>query len=173
MMVAAMARQPQLASEVRSLTLLASKRTLLQRSLAYHLQVNLIWRGLARAVAAVVGYLPARALRIGADNETRLSLSETYPWLKAGPWRDPRDGFDYSRALTALNLPRCWLLAAMMGKRRKMGSACSGIFIEFRLDASLTASANFPALCRRQLLIASRRGNKLRPTAAWVGERLV
>ncbi|MBQ1783430.1 MAG: alpha/beta fold hydrolase [Gammaproteobacteria bacterium] len=42
MMVAAMARWPQLATEVRSLALLASKRTLLQRSLSYHLQVNLI-----------------------------------------------------------------------------------------------------------------------------------
>ncbi|MBQ1782470.1 MAG: hypothetical protein II007_02325 [Gammaproteobacteria bacterium] len=73
---------------------------------------DLIWRGLAPAVAAVVGYLPARALRIGADNETRLSLSETYPWLKAGLWRDPRDGFDYSHALSALRLPRCWLWAA-------------------------------------------------------------
>ena len=112
MMVAALARQPQLAADVASLTLLASKRRLLQRSLAYHLQVNVIWRGLARAVAAVVGYLPARVLRIGADNETRLSLSETYPWLKAGPWRDPRDGFDYSSALARLRLPRCWLLAA-------------------------------------------------------------
>ena len=111
-MAATLARQPALCSEVASLCFVACKRSISVRNRHYFLQVGLVWLVVARLVAAVVGYLPARRLRIGAGDESRLSLLETYPWIRVGPWRDPRDGFDYGEALARIRLPRAWLLAA-------------------------------------------------------------
>ncbi len=107
-----LARFPERIPRVASLTYFGVKRRILVRNLARLLMIDLGWRGIHTLVAAVVGYLPARRLGFGSDNETRRSHAQCRAWVRDGPWIDPGDGFDYGGALRAVSLPRCLYLAA-------------------------------------------------------------
>ncbi|RMG36611.1 MAG: esterase, partial [Methanobacteriota archaeon] len=67
---------------------------------------------IAPIIAALYGYLPARKLRFGSDDETRGSLQQTIDWLTPSPWIDPKDGFDYGQAITRVSLPPTLFIAA-------------------------------------------------------------
>lgn len=108
-----LARFPQRIPRVASLTYFGVKRRILVRNLARLVMIDLGWRGIHTLVAAVVGYLPARRLGFGSDNETRRSHAQCRAWVRDGPWIDPGDGFDYGGALRTVSLPRCLYLAAV------------------------------------------------------------
>lgn len=102
---AALARVPRLRSRVASLTFFGAKRCVRVRNTTRRVYVDAVWLGLAPWVARLCGYLPARALRIGSDDETRSSHAESAAWVRPGPWIDPVDGFDYGAALATGGLP--------------------------------------------------------------------
>jgi pimeloyl-ACP methyl ester carboxylesterase len=108
-----LARFPARIARVASLTYFGVKRRILVRNLARLVMIDLGWRGIHRLAAALVGYLPARRLGFGSDNETRRSHAQCRAWVRDGPWIDPADGFDYGSALRAVSLPRCLYLAAV------------------------------------------------------------
>ncbi len=108
-----LARFPQRITRVASLTYFGVKRRILVRNLARLLMIDLGWRGIHTLLAALLGYLPARQLGFGSDNETRRSHAQCRAWVRDGPWVDPEDGFDYASALRSLSLPRCLYLAAV------------------------------------------------------------
>lgn len=102
---ATLARLPAYRERVASLTLFATKRCVRVWNPTRLLYIEVIWLRLAPLMAAVCGYLPARALRIGSDSESRASLAGSMAWVRPGPWVDPVDGFDYGRALADVELP--------------------------------------------------------------------
>ena len=105
LMAATLARLPMYRQRVASLTFFASKRCVRARNLRRLLYVDLVWLRLAPLVTSVCGHLPARRLGIGSDSETRRSHAESAAWVRAGPWLDPVDGFDYAGALAGVELP--------------------------------------------------------------------
>lgn len=107
-----LARFPARIPGVASLTYFGVKRRILVHNLTRWWMIDLGWRGAHTLIAAVVGYLPARQLRFGSDNETRLTHAQCRAWVRDGPWVDPGDGFDYGAALQKVALPRCLYLAA-------------------------------------------------------------
>lgn len=107
-----LARFPSRIATVASLTYFGVKRRILVHNLHRWLLIDLGWRGLHTLLAAVVGYLPARQLGFGSDNETRLTHAHCRAWVKDAPWVDPQDGFDYGAAVQRVSLPRCLYLAA-------------------------------------------------------------
>lgn len=107
-----LARFPERIASVGSLTYFGVKRRVLVQNLARWALIDLGWRGVHTLIAAVVGYLPARRLGFGSDNETRRSHAQCRAWVRDGPWIDPGDGFDYEGALQKVSLPRCLYLAA-------------------------------------------------------------
>lgn len=107
-----LARFPERIPSVGSLTYFGVKRRILVQNLARWVLIDLGWRGVHTVIAAAVGYLPARRLRFGSDDETRRSHAQCRAWVRDGPWIDPGDGFDYGGALQAVSLPRCLYLAA-------------------------------------------------------------
>ena len=80
------------------------------------MKVDLIWNRLAPWLARNRGFLAARRLRIGADDEPLRYLQETIPWVKCGPWQDPHDGFAYGEAAARVNWPPLWMISAKADK---------------------------------------------------------
>ncbi len=107
------ARTPALTARVRGCAFFGTKRRVLVRNLERRIQVDLIWKLAARAVVAAVGYLPARRLGWGSDDESRRSWADCVRWVRErGVWTDPVDGFDYLAA-SPTSLPRTlWIAGA-------------------------------------------------------------
>jgi len=107
------ARFPELAAQVRGCAFFGTKRRVLVHNIERRIQVDLTWKLAARAVVAAVGYLPARRLRWGSDDESRRSWGDCVRWVRErGAWIDPIDGFDYLAA-SPTTLPRTlWIAGA-------------------------------------------------------------
>ena len=105
LMASTLVRYPQLISSVDSLVFWGTKRTVKSCNCSVFLYIHLIWNRLCPALARVWGYLPARELGIGSDNETIGSLRHSVAWVKPSPWVDPDDGFSYGQAAEAVTLP--------------------------------------------------------------------
>ena len=107
-----MARYPEYLGMLRSAVYFGSKRSVRVKNIHRLLKVEVMWKRLCPLIAACVGYLPARQMRIGSDSETVRSLSQCNEWVKPAPWVDPGDGFDYGAAITKAALPPIWYIAA-------------------------------------------------------------
>ncbi|QYJ77172.1 alpha/beta fold hydrolase [Shewanella sp. FJAT-52076] len=110
LMASSLVRYPDMAARVRSLLTFGSKRTIRTRSLKKWWMVDMFWNRLAPAIATQRGYLPADSLKLGMDNESIRSLSESIDWVR-GDWIDHDDGFDYANAARANGLPPAWFIA--------------------------------------------------------------
>nr|WP_153662099.1 alpha/beta hydrolase [Shewanella intestini] len=111
LMASSMVRYPQLAQHVGSLLTFGTKRTIKVNTLKKWFLVDVVWNKFAPAYASKTGFLNAKKLRIGMDNETRASLNNTIDWV-SGDWIDVDDGFDYARAATVMKWPKTWFIAA-------------------------------------------------------------
>jgi pimeloyl-ACP methyl ester carboxylesterase len=111
LMLAFLARRPEYAKLVRGVVCFGTKRTVNVRNFHALAQIDFFWHRAARALVALHGYLPARAYGVGSDDESDLSHAESSQWVKCGPWIDPRDGFDYGKALREIDLPPLLFLA--------------------------------------------------------------
>lgn len=107
-----LARYPEHCSLVQSLVYFGSKRCVRVKNLHRFLQVDFVWKWFCIWIVAVVGYLPAMQFGIGSDNETAKSLRQCVAWVKAAPWVDPGDEFDYGKAIREISLPPIWYIAA-------------------------------------------------------------
>jgi len=105
-------RFPEHRRGVRGVVHFGTKRRVLVRNLHRRLAIDLTWKVACTLVAAVVGYLPARRLRIGSDDETRRSHRDSVRWVReSGAWVDTRDGFDYGAVARTTELPPTLSLA--------------------------------------------------------------
>lgn len=107
-----LARFPEHRALVRSLVYFGSKRSVRVKNLHRLVKVDFVWQRLSPRIAAAVGYLPAKRLGMGSDNETARSLNQCTEWVKAAPWVDPADRFDYGAAVRKVSLPPIWYIAA-------------------------------------------------------------
>ncbi|MEY4767146.1 MAG: hypothetical protein RI907_3819 [Pseudomonadota bacterium] len=108
----ALLRRPELIAQVASLVHFAAKRSVAVRNLNKAIEIDLMWNVVLRGVTRSVGYLPARQLRFGSDNETNKTHRQIKAWAKPGPWVDSDDGFDYAAAAQRLTLPPALYFAA-------------------------------------------------------------
>jgi hypothetical protein len=110
-MLAALARRPQLLDRVAGIVFFGSKRSVRVWNFQRIVKIDLTWWLLSSALVRAYGFLPARAWRIGADDETARSHRESLAWVRPGRWSDPRDHFDYANAFSRLDLPPTLFLA--------------------------------------------------------------
>lgn len=113
LLASVLSRHQELAAQVASQVYFGTKRSVHSWSMERLLKIELFWHLIGPAIARVKGYLPAKELGLGADNETKLSLREGRTWVKKRPWTDPRDGFDYFANAKGLIWPKTWLIAAI------------------------------------------------------------
>ena len=90
---------------IRSLTFFGSKRHISIGGLKKWVMVNFFWTFLAGVSKRTIGYMNARMLKMGSDNESVAQHNETDRWVKEKGWHDPYDGFDYAQALQEKDLP--------------------------------------------------------------------
>lgn len=113
---ASLARFPKLCEIVASASYFGTKRRISVQSFAKTLQVNLIWNRLGPWLCRRYGYLPAKKLRLGADNEPTQFLLDTIEWIHATAFVDPTDQFDYAVAAKHCPWPASWFFAAINDK---------------------------------------------------------
>jgi predicted alpha/beta hydrolase len=105
LLLSTFARHRDLQSKPHAMVFFGAKRSVQVRNLEKWVKIDLIWNSLARWISKFYGYLPAKKLRIGSDNETQKSLEQSVAWVKGGPWVDPEDQFDYGKSLKSVELP--------------------------------------------------------------------
>lgn len=114
-LLAVLARFPELRPQVRSLTCFGTKRRIRVWNVTRVLLIDLYWNRLARLLALGCGYLPSAVLGLGSDSETVRAHDQCRRWVRDDPWVDPADGFDYGAALASRSgppMPPTWFIAA-------------------------------------------------------------
>lgn len=115
-LAASLARFPQLAERIQKNVFFGSKRRISVKSPAKTLQIDWVWNKLSPWLCKRYGYLPAKRLRFGADNEPAQFLLDTVHWIQSEEFVDPTDLFDYATAATQLKWPDSWFFAAVNDK---------------------------------------------------------
>ncbi|PIQ26302.1 hypothetical protein COW36_15070 [bacterium (Candidatus Blackallbacteria) CG17_big_fil_post_rev_8_21_14_2_50_48_46] len=109
---ALMARQ-MLNAQPKAVVCFGTKRSVLVKNFDRLILIEAVWKRFAYFLSALYGYLPARAWKFGSDNESSLSHHQSVCWVKAGPWIDPEDQFDYGQALKEIDLPPALFLTGV------------------------------------------------------------
>lgn len=110
------ARFPDKLTAVASQIFFGTKRSVSVRNMERLLKVDLFWNRLGPLLAKGFGYLPAKKLGIGSDDETQLTLAQSVAWVKLGQWIDPQDGFNYQEACREIQWPPTWHIAAIQDR---------------------------------------------------------
>ncbi|RZA12624.1 MAG: alpha/beta fold hydrolase [Proteobacteria bacterium] len=114
LMSAHLLRFPERILSIESMTFFGSKRSISVQNREKFIAVDLVWNRAAKLATAIYGYLPARQLKMGSDDESRSSHAQSVVWVKEKTlWIDPKDGFDYGIAAEAIKLPRTLHLAGI------------------------------------------------------------
>lgn len=116
LMNSAFARFPQWIDRVKACAYFGTKRSLYNRHPSKLFQANLLWYFLAPLISKKKGYLPAKNLGWGSDDESRKSHWQSMQWAKVSPWIDSDDQFNYANALALLSLPPTLHIAGVKDK---------------------------------------------------------
>ncbi|AWL11408.1 hypothetical protein HMF8227_00913 [Saliniradius amylolyticus] len=116
MLMASLLRFPELAQGISRQVMFGTKRRIRVRNMERLFKLELIWHRLGPLVSRLVGYFPARDLKIGADNETANYLRGVSEWVRKDAWKEPCDGFDYHQVLERAALPRTWFITGRADK---------------------------------------------------------
>ncbi|OWY39718.1 esterase [Xenophilus sp. AP218F] len=112
-MTSCLVRFPEIARQVKSVVYFGSKRSVRVRNLNKLIEVDFMWNVASRLLIRACGYLPARRIRLGADNESDKSHLQSKLWAQPKPWVDSDDGFDYAAAARRHGLPPTLYFAAI------------------------------------------------------------
>ncbi len=112
-----LARLPQYLPKVRSQVYFGSKRRVTAINPEALFKMSVMWQRLSPLIAKYYGFLPARKVGLGSDNETIKSHLQSMQWAKrAADWIDTDDGFDYLQACQTVEWPPTWFIAAISDK---------------------------------------------------------
>lgn len=98
------ARYPYLA-DVKGIFHFGAKRRITVFNAEKLYKLNFGWYFLGGLAVLLKGYLPAKALKMGSDNESRGTYRDINSWLKEKTWVDTTDGFDYAAAMQKVGCP--------------------------------------------------------------------
>lgn len=101
---------------VDSMVFFACKRRISVLSLRRLLMVDLVWTLLGTMASYSVGFLPAKQMKIGSDNEPKKLFLQTSKWVYENEWVDEEDGFNYGKELRKISLPPTLFLAGSHDK---------------------------------------------------------
>lgn len=110
---ACMIRFPQIAKKVLSAVYFGSKRRIRVRNIHRLFNVELFWNRVGLWVGKHKGYLPAKTLKFGSENETNKTHIQCVEWIKQNAWIDSDDGFNYGKEAKNAQLPPIYYLAAI------------------------------------------------------------
>ncbi len=117
----ALVRKPEMRDKVKSKICFGTKRQVTVWNLERLFKVSFFWKRFAPMITKRAGFLDAVKWKVGSDDETHSSLTESIAWVKLGNWHDPIDGFDYKKAAEDFNWPPTWHITSI--KDRTLGHA--------------------------------------------------
>jgi predicted alpha/beta hydrolase len=95
---------------ISSMIFLGTKRRITIGGVRKFWMINIFYNYIFRIVIWLRGYVDAKWLGIGSENETEKSRRQTYDWITHEDWKD-EDGLDYAAALRQLKLPPLLFIA--------------------------------------------------------------
>lgn len=90
---------------VKSMVFFGTKRRIGIRTFQKFRVIDLGWTLLGSLATWVCGYLPAKKLRMGSDDEPGKFYFQLNRWVYSKKWIDPETGFNYREKLGTLTLP--------------------------------------------------------------------
>lgn len=94
----------------------ASKRRISVLSARRLFMVDAVWSLAGIMATEVKGYLPAKSMGMGSENEPAAFYKEVNRWVYSKNWKDHTDGFDYREALRNTALPPVLFFAGKADK---------------------------------------------------------
>lgn len=70
------------------------------------------WNAISRLLVKKYGYLPAKSIKMGSDDESAGTHKQSLEWIYRKQWIDSADGFDYGVAAQQDSLPPTLYLSA-------------------------------------------------------------
>ena len=110
---AMLVRFPHLINKVICGVYFGSKRRVRVKNFDRLLKIEFFWNRFSPLLSRSFGYLPAKKLKFGADNETLKTHRQCVSWVRDDHWRDSDDNFDYGQAAKNLVLPPIRYFAAI------------------------------------------------------------
>jgi predicted alpha/beta hydrolase len=92
-------------NSIRSVTFFACKRKIYVHHFKRWFMVDLMWTTVGSLATLINGYLPAKRLKMGSDDEPKKFFFECNRWVYSNRWIDPRDGFNYKDQFKKINFP--------------------------------------------------------------------
>lgn len=92
-------------SQIPAMVFFGTKRRISITSLKKFVMVDLAWRAYGRILSRFYGYYPAKAARLGSDNETVASFLQTDHWVRSRQWRYFNNNRDMAALLQQMALP--------------------------------------------------------------------
>ena len=85
--------------KAKAMIFFGTKRRITIRTAEYFKQILVNWHIIGRFLILIYGFLPAKKLKFGSDNEPKNHYRQINAWLgKKAKWIDPIDSFDYEEA---------------------------------------------------------------------------
>jgi len=114
--LATLARKPELLPHISALLCFGSKRRIGVFSLRRLWIIDILWSGIGTFCALFLGYLPARRLKMGSDDEPGPFFLQVNRWVYARRWKFYPDGSDIARTLRSMQLPPSLFLTGVNDK---------------------------------------------------------
>lgn len=109
-------RFPELLEDVRSQVFFGTKRRVGAFNLEVLIKIKFMWRTLGPYLTKKHGFLKAKKMGFGSDDETIKSHQQGMRWTKSHDWIDSDDGFDYQKKSEDIKWPPTWFIAAIKDK---------------------------------------------------------
>ena len=100
-----LARFSEQSKNIKSVTFFACKRKIYVHHIKRWFMVDLMWTCLGSLVTLAKGYLPAKKLKMGSDDEPAKFFFECNKWVYSNKWVDPHDQFNYNEAFRRIDFP--------------------------------------------------------------------
>lgn len=92
-------------AEIGPMVFFGTKRRIGTKSLKRLFMIDLMWMAIGKVSTTAFGYLPAKRLKMGSDNEPAAFYQQTNHWVYSKKWQDQKTGEDLARKLQEKTVP--------------------------------------------------------------------
>lgn len=91
--------------DVKSMIFFGTKRRIGIRNFEKFMKIDLGWNLIGSLYTRMYGYLPAKKIKMGSDDEPARLYFQINKWVNSKSWIDPETKFDYHKKLSSISLP--------------------------------------------------------------------
>lgn len=90
---------------VKSMIFFGTKRRIGIKTFEKFMKIDVGWNLLGSIYTRIYGYLPAKKIKMGSDDEPAKLYFQINKWIYTKDWIDPETKFDYGKKLKSIHLP--------------------------------------------------------------------